>query len=138
MATIHAKVRMSEEGGLRWWRSSEWGERGFCGFCGSSLFWRRPEGPSPEWAVSVGALETEDDLVIGRHIYFDDKADYYDFADDAPRTTGAESTAEVLLGIAGQGGGQAFLDDALERIRKNADERFYNEVMRIVEAADSA
>lgn len=131
-AGVHTRVRLTEEGDLRWWRSSEWGERGFCASCGASLFWR-DLGGSPEWVVSVGALENEEGLGIRRHIFIDDKGGYYDTADDAPRATGAEFTAETLLQIAGKGGGKAFLDDALGQIRKGADAGFYERVKDLVE-----
>ena len=36
-----ADLTIVDDGALRWYRSSEAAERGFCGVCGSSLFWRR-------------------------------------------------------------------------------------------------
>ncbi len=78
------------------YRSSDWAERGFCIRCGSSLFWRE-KGTERDWAVSVGALDATNDgghgLRITEHIWIDDKPDFYDFADDAPRLTAAQAMA---------------------------------------------
>ena len=41
---------------LRWFRSSEQAERGFCTICGSSLFYRLRTHPD-RWSVYSGALE---------------------------------------------------------------------------------
>lgn len=76
---------------LRWFRSSDWGERGFCGDCGSALFWRIVA--SGETFVSAGALIDAPDLVIESHIFVDAKPGFYDFADDSPRLTGDEVAA---------------------------------------------
>lgn len=68
--------------------SSEWGERGFCKKCGSSLFWKMRDKLSYE--ISVNALEDPGDLILDHEIFIDDKPDYYAFAGDAKKMTGAE------------------------------------------------
>ena len=78
---------------LTWYRSSDWGERGFCGRCGTNLFWRLADKPDVI-AVSAEALDNADDLTLDRHIYIDKKPARYDFADDRPRVTEAEFLAE--------------------------------------------
>jgi hypothetical protein len=83
--------RISGEASLRWYRSTEWGERGFCKTCGSALFWRMVE--SGETFVSAGAIADPGDLVIESHIFVDSKPAYYDFVDRSPRLTGAEVAA---------------------------------------------
>jgi hypothetical protein len=82
-----------KEDGLVWYRSSDWGERGFCGRCGTSLFWRLADKPDT-FVVSVEALDDTGGFALDRHIYIDKKPDYYDFADDRPRMTEAEFLAE--------------------------------------------
>ncbi len=82
----------TKEDGLVWYRSSDWGERGFCGRCGTNLFWRLADNHEV-MAVSVEALDDADDLTLGRHIYIDSKPARYDFADDRPRVTEAEFMA---------------------------------------------
>jgi len=80
---------------LQWYASSSWGERGFCGACGSSLFWRQ-KGAAAGWLVCAGALPEADAPRLAQHIFIDDKPAYYDFTGDAPRLTGAEFTAKVV------------------------------------------
>ena len=89
-------VTLTKADGLAWYASSDFGERGFCRRCGSTLFWREA-GAERDWAVSVGALDATNDgghgLRITEHIWIDDKPDFYDFADDAPRKTAAQCLA---------------------------------------------
>ena len=97
---------------LKWRRSSAWGERGFCAACGTSLFWR-PVGEEWGWAVMVGALENPPPLKILHHIFVDEKPDFYDFADDAPRLTGEEWFAKVVEILRAKKG-DAYADKAIE------------------------
>ncbi|MEO8530866.1 MAG: GFA family protein [Deltaproteobacteria bacterium] len=71
---------------LRWFRSSDQAERGFCATCGSSLFWR----PTGEDCISIaaGAFDGPTGLKIAEHIYVADKGDYYAVPDDAPHDPG--------------------------------------------------
>ena len=69
--------------GLKWYVSSNWAKRGFCGECGSSLFYRmNNEGGI---GIAAGCLDTPTGLTTGRHIFCADKGDYYTIADDAPQ-----------------------------------------------------
>lgn len=79
---------------LIWYRSSDDGERGFCGRCGSSLFWRDPGNPR-DWAVNVHALGDGHGQAIREHIWIDSKPAFYDFADLAPRLTAAQALARL-------------------------------------------
>ena len=85
-------ITLTHDDGLAWFRSSDHGERGFCRRCGTSLFWRKP-GSGLDVAVSVGSLDPGHGLVIGSHIWVDDKPGYYEFIDDAPRLTAAQAMA---------------------------------------------
>lgn len=78
---------------LVWHRSSEHGERGFCGRCGASLFWRMP-GQGDDVSASLGALPDDHGLEIAAHIWVEDKPDWYEFADDRPRLTAADVAAQ--------------------------------------------
>jgi hypothetical protein len=75
--------------GVSWYRSSAWAERGFCRVCGSTLFYRLVENLS-ELSGEAGQFELPTGLRIVEHFFIDEKPDYYDFADNAPRLTGAE------------------------------------------------
>lgn len=77
---------------LVWHRSSDWAERGFCGQCGTSLFWRLAGEPA-DWVVSLNALGDDHGLTIHEHIWADQKPGFYDFSDAMPRVTEAEFLA---------------------------------------------
>ena len=64
---------------LRWYRSSEKAERGFCNRCGSNLFWRRVGGA--EISVTAGTLDRPTGLRIAHHIFCASRSDYYDIND---------------------------------------------------------
>lgn len=77
-----ADLRLTEARGLKWYRSSELAERGFCGECGSSLFWQ-PSGKDYV-AVAAGCLEAPTGLALAGHIFAAHKADYYGLDDGLP------------------------------------------------------
>ena len=68
--------RLLKAGSLRWFRASQTARRGFCGDCGSSLFFRPDSGD--RIAVFVGALDGETGLKLVAHIFVSDKGDYYE------------------------------------------------------------
>jgi hypothetical protein len=88
-------ANFTKDSGLTWYRGSKWGERGFCGRCGSSLFWRLANDPTAMLGVSAEAFDDADDLSLDRHIYTDAKPARYAFADDRPRLTEAQFLAEL-------------------------------------------
>lgn len=73
------------------YRSSDWGERGFCHKCGSSLFWRGVGGDRA--AVSIHAFEDPDAFAFVSEIFVDEKPANYGFANDTKKMTGAEVIA---------------------------------------------
>ena len=76
-----------EEKGLKWFRSvtdeTPNVYRGFCGECGSSLFWD-PRGED-RIAVAAGSLDEPTGLKSLRHSWVTQKGDYYEIHDDLPR-----------------------------------------------------
>ena len=81
---------------LRRYASSEWAERGFCGKCGSSLFYHMPE---PDiYVISTGAFDKQDEFTLAGEIYIEEKPPAYDFAGDHPRQTGEEFLASIGMG----------------------------------------
>jgi len=94
MMAVHPESGIEIETGetLSWYRSSEWAERGFCRTCGTSLFWRLADGTGG-MVASAGAIEGLADAQLERHIFVDEKPRYYEFKDDAPRLTAAETIA---------------------------------------------
>jgi hypothetical protein len=73
------RAAIEEGGALKWFRSSAEAERGFCGECGSNLFWRRVG--SPLISVMAGTLDGATGLRLERQIHTDSAGDYYDLPD---------------------------------------------------------
>jgi len=78
-----SKVSISDpDSQLTWFRSSDIAQRGFCGRCGSPMFWKR------DWhekiSIQAGSLDGPTGLKIKAHIHTDDAADYYTLPNDAP------------------------------------------------------
>ncbi len=88
-------AKFTNDAGLTWYRGSKWGERGFCGRCGSSLFWRLANHPTAMLGVSAEAFDDADDLRLDRHLYADAQPARYAFADHRPRLTEAQCLAEI-------------------------------------------
>lgn len=66
---------------LRWFRSSDEAERGFCSACGGNLFWRAFGGK--QTSIAAGTLDRPTGLTLTRHIFVGSKSDYYIIADGA-------------------------------------------------------
>lgn len=84
-AATHAPfsaVTFTNDTGLRWYDSSDWAQRGFCGTCGSTLFYRMKN--EDDLGIAAGCIDTPGVLKPGKHIFVADKGDYYDIAGDAP------------------------------------------------------
>lgn len=78
-----ASLTLTAQDSLRWYRSSDRARRGFCGTCGSFLFWKA--GGEAATSVALGALDAPTGLRLARHIFVADKGDYYDITDDLPQ-----------------------------------------------------
>jgi len=63
-------------GPVAWYASSPGVRRGFCPRCGSSLFWHREGSGIMDFAL--GAVDGPTGLHLARHIFVEDKGDYYD------------------------------------------------------------
>ena len=83
-ATRADNSQLSIEGAenLTWYKASEDAERGFCRHCGSLLIWR--ELNSSHTSIMAGCLDKPTGLTIERHIFADDKGDYYELDDGLP------------------------------------------------------
>ncbi|MDP3339540.1 GFA family protein [Frigidibacter sp.] len=77
------RLTVQGEDAVRWYQSSEKVRRGFCGTCGSQLFFDPPHRDSI--AVAMGAFEGETGTRLHIHIFVADKGDYYDIADGLPQ-----------------------------------------------------
>lgn len=81
-ATSAARGDIEIKGDVTWYTSSDTGRRGFCGVCGSSLFW---DGSGENLSIHAGTLDGASGLETRGHIYVADKGDYYEIADDLPQ-----------------------------------------------------
>ena len=85
-SAARADLVLTEDRGLKWYRSSKAARRGFCGDCGASLFWE-PAGEA-RIAIAAGGIDAPSGLTTLRHIFVAHKGDYYEIAD------GLEALAE--------------------------------------------
>ena len=72
--------------------SSEWAERGFCGRCGTHLFYRLKE--RRQHMMPPGLFENYKDLVFSHQVFIDEKPSFYSFAEQTKDLTGAEIFAK--------------------------------------------
>jgi hypothetical protein len=80
-----ADLDFTEERGLRWIDSpdSVWdARRGFCGECGSSLFWQVPG--SDRVSLAAGCLEGSTGLRTTEQIWVSSAGDYYELDERIP------------------------------------------------------
>ncbi len=76
-------LTLTSSDSLRWYRSSDRAQRGFCGVCGGNLFWR-PAGED-RIAITAGTLDTPTNITLTEHIFVADKSDYYSINDGLPK-----------------------------------------------------
>jgi len=76
-ATSAARADMAIEGtdAITWFTSSPGVKRGFCGICGSHLFW--DVAASENVSIFTGTVDGDTGLKIACHIFCGDKGDYY-------------------------------------------------------------
>ncbi|MDR6852238.1 hypothetical protein J2Y54_001758 [Sphingomonas sp. BE123] len=67
---------------VRWYASSDKVRRGFCGTCGTPLFW---DPPARDWiGVAMGVFDGPTGTRIAVHVHVAEQGDYYPTPDDAP------------------------------------------------------
>ena len=69
-----AALRLTADETLVWYVDVKARRRGFCGVCGATLLWSA--GDRETVSVSAGALDGQTGLVIERHIFVTDAADW--------------------------------------------------------------
>ncbi len=84
-ATNVADDNLAIEGAqnISWYAASAFARRGFCGTCGSVLFWKHNE--VAETSVMAGAFDKAAGLKGESHIFVADKGDYYTIDDGLPQ-----------------------------------------------------
>lgn len=88
-SAVHKEqLSVLDERDLHWWQSSEKMRRGFCGHCGSSLFFVADQ--SNRWSIAAGSLDDSSALNIEAHICVSEAAKYYKIDDDVPCSQGTD------------------------------------------------
>lgn len=68
---------------LRWFHASDFARRGFCGTCGSALFWDRIGAQTV--SIMAGSFDDPSVLQAGYHICTQGRAGFYDLGDGLPQ-----------------------------------------------------
>jgi hypothetical protein len=95
-AARHRDFRLEPSSELRWFASSGEARRGFCGRCGSTLFWQA-EGRDYV-SIAAGTLDGETGLTSACHIYVGDKGDYYSIDDGLPQQADGSFSVPIPAG----------------------------------------
>jgi hypothetical protein len=93
-ATSAARGNITVEGEPKWYQSSPQARRGFCGTCGSNLFW---DGPGENLSIFAGTLDGPTGLILRGHIYCADKGDYYALDDGLPQAPGTDPDLSSMV-----------------------------------------
>jgi hypothetical protein len=77
-AAADSDLRLRASASLKWYRSSPKARRGFCGECGSVLFWKT-DG-SDRTSIAAGAIDGPTGAPLEGHIFCESAGDYYEIA----------------------------------------------------------
>ena len=80
------QFRLTEQSGLKWYRSSPGNRRGFCETCGSVLFFQ--SDGSEYICITAGTIDGKTGLRMAAHIFVADKGDYYTIDDGVDQFDG--------------------------------------------------
>jgi hypothetical protein len=82
-AARHSDFALLTDATLRWFEISAEARRGFCGQCGSTLFWA---GHGLEHiSITAGSLDDASGLKFACHIFVKDKGAYYQIEPGVPQ-----------------------------------------------------
>jgi hypothetical protein len=87
-AARRERLNLTAEEGLRWFRSSDHAQRGFCGTCGSNLFWQQDGAETI--CIMAGSLDQPTGLKLVAQIFIEDAGDYYTLPQGIPGHTGID------------------------------------------------
>ena len=79
-------IEIDGAAGITWFRASPDAERGFCSTCGSHLFWKK--SAEDYTAILAASIDQPTGLRLAKHIFVEDKGDYYEITDGLPRFAG--------------------------------------------------
>ncbi|TRD16933.1 GFA family protein [Palleronia caenipelagi] len=90
-ATATRRELLEISGTPKWYESTPGIKRGFCGRCGSSLFW---DDGGDLVSIAPGGLDEGEPPAMVGHIFCASKGSYYEVADGLPQA--AASDEEIL------------------------------------------
>lgn len=79
MQVLTDKFTVTKDDGLKWYRSSNTAQRGFCSECGSLMFLQLDKEDTTY--IATGTMDGSTGLKTELHIFVADKGDYYDIED---------------------------------------------------------
>lgn len=94
-ATAAAKTdfTLTAETTLRWYAASDYAQRGFCGTCGSVLFWHAHS--ASHIAILAGSLDNPAGLTASSHICTEGRPTFYALCDGLPQYPHAAPGVEI-------------------------------------------
>jgi hypothetical protein len=69
---------------LRWYRSSEQSERGFCNQCGTTMFFRSTLAPG-EMHIALACVDDAAEIEPKAHVFYDTHVNWVTLGDELPR-----------------------------------------------------
>ncbi|MEL6600035.1 MAG: GFA family protein [Pseudomonadota bacterium] len=93
-------LKVEGEDAIRTFHVSEWGERAFCGTCGTTLYWSmRDRQPA---YVTVGLLDDQSDYAVTHEIFIDARPEWFPPWAGATQSTEAEEMAKLHAFLKGE------------------------------------
>lgn len=84
---LEEQMKLLKSVGLQKFKSTPEAEREFCCTCGSHLFFRSTRWPG-EVHFTVATLTSKLNIKPRAHVFFSDKAEWFDIVDDLPKYGG--------------------------------------------------
>lgn len=90
--TVASKGSIIFEGekNLKIFSSSDWAERGFCGECGTNIFYRLKDPSHSFCNFNLGTIDNHKEFEFTSQIYIDSKPDNYSFSNKTKNLTEKE------------------------------------------------
>jgi len=86
-------LELSGTEAIRSYRASAWGERAFCGTCGTTLYWRMQGRPIAY--AALGLLDDQSGMSVTEEIFTDHRPDWLPPWPAASQSTEAEEMAKL-------------------------------------------
>ena len=95
-AAMREHVAIANSESLHWYKSSDSARRGFCGICGSNIFW--DPAAKPYICIMAGSLDKPTGLKLVSHIFAGHAGDYYTIPDGEPRRYDGDHGVAIPVG----------------------------------------